>query len=180
MEPTGLDEECQLFKVRKLSPTSIPSHRCLILLQVIRAAVAENPTVTKDMPEIEYAMVDPPNLEWPRLRCFLVFKDEDPTKPGHGRVRAWCTQGLQDLYTMDKRLSRSAARLAIPQLLEEVNVLKKPQQTGERIGFKVALDRVFPGLPVEVVKTRGVEESVDQYIDRFLRVALRKNGGSES
>ena len=179
MEPTGLDEECQLFRVRKSLRGSGPSHCCLTLLQVTEAFVRETAMVSKDMVDVEHVIANPPSLEWPRLRCFLFFGDEDPTKPCHGRIEAWCAPGLQDMYNMDKDASRSASRLAISHLLEEINVLRKPQQTGETLKLKVALGKVFPGLPVEVLR-RDNEEPTEQYLNRIIKLNLRKSDGSGS
>ena len=38
----------------------------------------------------------------------------------------------ESYYDMDKEYSRVASRLAIPQLINEINVLKDPQQAEER------------------------------------------------
>ena len=42
-------------------------------------------------------------------------------------------ENLQETYyNMDKERSRAVSRLAIPQLMKEINVLRDPQQAGVR------------------------------------------------
>jgi len=66
------------------------------------------------MPDIQFAATNPPDVKLPHLRCFFFFD-------------------------VDKEHSRKASRLAIPQLLEEINVLKQPQQA-EQTFVVMALD----------------------------------------
>jgi len=122
---------------------------------------------------------NPPELDWPRLRCFFLFKNEDPTKPDHGRARVWCFANLQELlYDMDKEYARAAARMAIPQLLNEINVTKEPRMAEQRFMLMV-LKPYLSWAFLEKAERRN-EEPLEQYFDRILRAGDEENGGSGS
>jgi len=100
---------------------------------MIGARIEETAEIEKAAPNLKVAAAYPPDLKWPCLRGFLFFKDEDPTKPDHIRVREWRMEQLQEVFcNMGKEYSRAASRLAIPQLLNEINVLRQPQQAERR------------------------------------------------
>ena len=147
----------------------------------MEATITETARMTKEFPEMDYMMVNPPSLEYPRLRSFLFFGDEDPTKEGTGRIQAWCSPGLQDLHKVDKEYSRTAALRAIPQLINEINVLREPEEAAQRFRFKMALGQniSIPGVPVKIVN-RGDDEPVADYLDRILNLSVGWNGGSGS
>ena len=81
--------------------------------------------------------VNPPGMEWPRLRCYLFFKeDQDPTKSTFLRAIGWCQPHLQEVwYDLDKEWSSLAAKLTIPELLHEINIERDPQVAGETFKF---------------------------------------------
>lgn len=125
-------------------------------------------------------MVNPTDTELSRLRCFLFFEDEDDTKPRRGRIETWCTGVLQEMYDLDKEISRKLSTLAIPQLLNEINYLRQPRKAEKRFKFKTALGPCLtPGSPVEIVDC-GDDESIEDYIKRILRRPGIKYGGSGS
>jgi hypothetical protein len=135
MEHTGLDEDSQLFRVGNFH---IAPHCRYVLLKVTDALIEQTADIIKALPDLKDAMVNPPDLEWPRLRCVLSIKNEDLTKPDHVQVQAWCMMNLREVcYGLDKDYSHAASRLAIPQLLNEVNILREPQQAERRFRFMV-------------------------------------------
>jgi len=86
---------------------------------VTDVSIGETAKVLEGVRDYDDAMVNPPGLKWPRLRCFLSFKDEDPTQPDYVRVLGWCVPGLRELcFDVDKVFSRMAAMMAIPELLK--------------------------------------------------------------
>lgn len=141
--------------------------------------IEETENLIKAVPDLKDATVNPPDLEWSRLRCFLLFKDEDPTKSGHVRVRVWCLANLQELwYGMDKERSRAASRLAIPQLLKEINVLREPGTAEQRFRFMILNPGLFRTLMMEPEDDH--EEPLEQYFGRILYVADGEGGGAGS
>jgi len=83
-------------------------------------------------PTFDYRMVNPPDSEWPRLSCFFSF-ERDFTKPVHSQAIGWGVpwRQLALYYNMDKEFSRTASRLAIPQLQDQINVVRDPQHAEE-------------------------------------------------
>jgi len=121
---------------------------------------------------LEHAVISPPGLELPRLRCYLRFKHEDPTKPDYGRVQAWCLEDLRELwYDMDKAYSRAASRVAISQLLNEVNILREPLQAEERFDLLVSNQAMVRAL---LEKVHAGEGSLEE---RILRLIMTENDG---
>jgi len=98
-----------------------------------------------DMPDYDDRGINPPGLEWPRLRCFCFFKDdEDPTKPDLIRVLGWSLPGLRvEYYHLDKEYSRTVSQQAIPQLLNEINVLRDPEQAPLRFRSVASKPEVY-------------------------------------
>jgi len=85
--------------------------------------------MVKVVPDTEGVAVNPPDLKWPRVRCYFFFEDENPTGSYQVRAQAWCLPNLREqYYDVDKERSRRASRLALPQLLNEINVMRVPQQ----------------------------------------------------
>jgi len=82
-------------------------------------------------PDIQYTVDSPPD-GLPRLRCYFFFKDEHPAKFFHVRAQVWGMPYLRERCDEDKECSRRAAKLAIPLLLKEINVLGQPQQAEQR------------------------------------------------
>ena len=94
--------------------------------------------------EFEDAMVNPEGPELPRLRCFLIFRNEDPTEPDYVRVLWWRMPGLQKIwYGLDKEYSRAVSRLAIPKLLTEINIRRQPRVAKELFRSMVANSDLF-------------------------------------
>jgi len=124
---------------------------------------------------IEHAVINPPDLELPRFRCYLFFKHEDPTKQDYGRVQSWCMQDLRKFwYDMDKDYSRAASRVAISQLKDEINVLREPTQAEERFRLLVSDQAIAQALLGTVHAGEG---SLEQRFERILRLIMIENGG---
>lgn len=105
---------------------------------MVHAQIEETARMVKLAPEFKDAAATPPDLEWPRLRCFFCFKNDGPVKLDQARVQAWCLTNLREVcYGMDKEHSRAISRLAIPQLLNEINVLGQPRQAEKRFKYMV-------------------------------------------
>jgi len=84
------------------------------------------------IPDFDARTVNPPGIDWPRLLCFFFFHG-DYTKPDSIQTLAWCVPSLRETcYSLDKEHARAISRLAIPQLLDEINVLRDPQQAVQR------------------------------------------------
>jgi len=125
-------------------------------------------------PTLNDEIINPPGLEWSRLRCFYFFNG-DSTKPDHSQATGWSVPGLRVLfYGLDKEYSRKVSRLAIPQLLNEINVLREPQQAAQR--FKsVVMD---PDVLVESMRRAAEaddgEEPFERYLERIHRFSSTK------
>jgi len=127
----------------------------------------------------EDAMVSPQDLESPRLRCFFIFKDEDPTEPDYVRDLWWYLPTLQNLlYGLDKEYSRAISRLAIPALLTEINIRRQPREA-KRLFWSMAVD---PDLFLALTEVaEGCDgEQLGEHFERILRLSANKNGGSGS
>ena len=99
-------------------------------LQATEAAVKPCADIIKAFPKLaERLATGPPELR-PRLRCIVFVKDkDDPTRTERVRVHSRCVPNLRELRdTINKNYSRRAAsKLAIPLLLNEINVMKEPR-----------------------------------------------------
>jgi len=164
-EYTGLDEDHELYRVGKFHITRHVSmrsdpHCCLILLQVQKVVVDRVANMANAIPSIKSAaeLTNPPGPGFSRLRCFFFFKYEDPAL-FHSRCRTWWMEDLQgQCYDMDKEYSRRASALAIPQLTNEINILRDPQQAEER--FKLmSLGPDLSGTPMRKVEEDDEESS---------------------
>jgi len=115
MEHTDRNEDCQTFTVRK-------------------AIIQETATVLATIPPMEDVSVTPPNGEWARFRCFLFFKEQKGfASPNLVETMTWNLPNPRELwYGLDKEYSRAVAIRAIPQLLIEINEVRKPQQAEEK------------------------------------------------
>ena len=110
------------------------------------ALIKQNADMVEAIPGLT-SLTNPPDLKWPRLRCYFFIKNEDPTKSYQVRGQAWCVPDLRELYyDMDKDRSRKASRLALPQLLNEINVIREPQQAGRRIAILASNPDLFRSL----------------------------------
>jgi len=133
-------------------------------------------TVNLPTEGIEHAVVNPPDLELPRFRCYLFFKREDPTRQEYGRVQSWCMQDLRKFwYSMDKDYSRAASRVAISQLNGEINFLREPPRAEERFKLLVSDQAIAQALLGTVHAGEG---SSEQRFERILRLIMIENGGS--
>lgn len=127
--------------------------------------------------ELEDAMFNPQGLNWSRLRCFLIFKDEDPTEPDYIRVLWWCLPGLQGLwYGLGKEYSRTVSGLAIPELLTEINIRRQPRVAKELFRSMVANPDVFRVLMEAAEADDG--RSLGEHFERILHLSVNKNSGS--
>jgi len=108
------------------------------------------------MPGIKDMVTNPPNLKWPRLRCLLIFRGENPTEIPEVRVLPWSMPDFRRLcYDTDKDRSHAASKLALPHLLTEINTVKEPQEAGQR--FKsMALN---PAGSFLAIRGRGAEDN---------------------
>ena len=129
-------------------------------------------------PSFDDGMVNPPDMKWPRLRCFFFFKGGS-TKPDHVQSTGWCVPGLRVLYrSLDKEYSRVASRLAIPQLLDEINVLRDPQLATERFKSIVMNPDVLSASMRTAAATAGDEkEPFEQYLERLQHLPSTKEEG---
>ena len=179
MESTGRDGDCNSFGVRKSSRGSTPSDHYSILPQVAQAFIGETAKVLQSMPGYDDTAVNPPGLELPRFRCFFYFQDQDPTKPDHCRIQGWCLENIQILwYDIDKEYSRAASKLAIPQLLDEINIIRDPLQAEKRFRHLVVdLDLDWARRRTTNAAGDDVElEPLEEYFER-LRILTAEHGG---
>ena len=89
--------------------------------------------LVKIAPKIRNEEIVPPRPGMSRLRCFFFFRYRGPDKGFYSRGREWWMKNLQGLcYDKDKEYSRAASRIAIPQLMNEINFLRDPKQAEER------------------------------------------------
>jgi len=124
--------------------------------------------------------VGPEGPELPRLRCFLIFKDEDPTGLDYVRVLWWCMPSLQKMwYGLDKEYSRAVSRLAIPVLLIEINIRRQPREAKQFFGSIAMNPDVFSPL-VEAAEA-GDDELLWERFERIdAQLNAKKDGGSGS
>lgn len=138
--------------------------------------IADVVKATRDAPEVQHVMAASQNHDWPRLRCILIFGDEDPTKLGYGRVQVWSVSNLQDFYNMDKECSRLVSDLALPRLMNEINVLREPEQAAERFRCMVTVSNPSWTPTGESENDNG--EMLEEYLERTLHLGAKENGGS--
>jgi len=136
------------------------------------AYIEETATVLAVIPGYDDRMINHPGLEWPLLRCFFFFKEEGSAdKPYPIRFKGWSLPGLRALwYNLDKEYSREASRMAIPQLLKEINVLKDPQQARERFKCVVGNPGIYLASMLTAKAGDDQEEPFEQYLERISRI----------
>ena len=102
------------------------------------------------LPPALYAPASPPHPSLSRLRCIFFFNYPSATvEKYHARGETWWVMNLRELsYDMDKDYSRATSRLAIPELINEINVLQNPKQAAKRFGI-MALDPDLSREPME-------------------------------
>lgn len=133
-------------------------------------------TANLPISDIEHAVVSPPGLDLPRFRCCLFFKYEDPTKEEYSQVQSWCMQDFREFwYSVDKDYSRVAARAAISQLKDEINILRDPSRAEERFKLLISDPAIAQAL-LGTVHTSN-EGSSEQLFERILRSIMIENGG---
>jgi len=94
--------------------------------------------MVKLAPDLKHPVATVPDLKWPRLRGFFLFRGDEPNRFDQARAQAWCLTNLREVcYDMDKEHSRAISRLAIPQLLNKINILGHPRQAAERFKYMV-------------------------------------------
>lgn len=143
------------------------------------ACLEKTAAMLGDVPNYDDTLVNPPDLDWPRLRCFCFFRDNDVTKPDFMRVLGWCLPGLRVWYNLDKEYSRTASQLAIPQLLNEINVLRDPQQAAQRFRSVVAKPGIYMASLLRAADDND-EEPLEQYLERICRIPLPNQNGVSS
>ena len=157
MQHTGLEGEHQSYWVGKFHIpqhvcTKSDLHHCSILLQVVKACIERVADLIKISPSIKDVETDPPCPGMSRLRCFFFFRYGNPAKSCYARSRSWWMKNLRGLcYDVDKEYSLEASRLAIPQLMNEMNILRVPQQAEERLRL-VAFGSEISWTPMEKVE----------------------------
>ena len=124
--------------------------------------------MTRARPDVEDVMVITLDPGAPSLRCFLFFKNEDdPAGSYYCRIPTWSIKDLREVRcNMKKEDSRAASRLAIPQFIKEVNVLRDPEQAVER--FSCTLDLISSGPPVWDAE-KDDENPLEKHFERLLR-----------
>ena len=137
--------------------------------------------VLKAMPGYEDEMVYPPGLA--RFRSFFYFQDDDPTKPDHCRTQGWGLENLQLLwYDLDKEFSRAASKIAIPQLLDEINILRDPLQAEQRFRYLIVnIDLAWARIRTFNENGDDVElEPLEQYFQRLRILEAQEKSESGS
>ena len=115
--------------------------------------------IAKATPNMMDVPANPPGPGMSRLRCFFFFKYGDPAKFYYSRIQTWWMESLRgSYYDMDKEYSRTTSELVIPQLINEINVLREPQQAGER--FKL----MASGLDVSSTPMEEAEEDGNELL----------------
>ena len=133
----------------------------------------------KATPGLEDTMANRPGLESPCLHCFFFFEHEDPTKPDDVQVQGWCLDRFQELlYDLDKEYSCTASRMAVSQLIVEINCLKDPPMAESRFGFMVT-EPDLAGAFMEVAEKDDIEP-LKRWLDRIPSAGDQENGGSGS
>jgi len=130
------------------------------------------------VPSFDDAMVNPPGMEWPRLCCFFFFKG-DSIRPDHFQATRWCVPRLRVLYySLNKEYSRKIFKLAIPQLLNEINILRDPEQAAQRFRSLVMDPGVLlASMFMARMKVGDGEEPFEQYIERLQHLPNTKEEG---
>ena len=129
---------------------------------MVKVAVERIADLVKATPNtgIKDWRADPPRPGMSRLRCFFFFTYGGPDKAGYARSRAWWKENLWELYyDMDKEHSRTASRMAIPQLMNEINFLRDPQQAEERLRL-MAFGSEISWTPMETAEEDNEEPLV--------------------
>ena len=115
----------------------------------------------KHTPKLDVLVASPPDPRYSHLRCFFFFKSEAPDEFFHTRSRMWWTTLREVFYNMDKEYSRAVSKLAVPQLIKDINVLRDPEQAEQRFKF-MALDLDLPWTPMEKAgEDNDVEDDED-------------------
>ena len=76
---------------------------------------------------------------------------------------------------MDKVYSRVASRMAIPQLFDEINVLKEPLRAEQRFRL-MAIDKAIASAFLGTVAA-GSEVSLEQRFEVIIHLMMREEGG---
>ena len=114
----------------------------LFLLKVTHAHIERVADLVGILPpDLTDAPASPPDPGSSRLQCFFIFECDSPGgELSQAQGTTWWATNLRELSCdMDKEHSRTVSRLAIPQLINEINVLRDPQQAAKRFGI-MALD----------------------------------------
>ena len=99
----------------------------------------------------------------------LLLQGQGSHHVGLPVTHGWCQPVLRlGWYNLDKEYSWMASRLAIPQLLNETNVLRDPQRAAERFRSVVMKPEVYYA---SMLRGRAYddndEEPFEQYLDRL-------------
>ena len=135
------------------------------------AFIEETATVLKNvhntMPSYDDAMVNPPGVTMPRLRCYLFFKEEGqaPNKPDLMQPLGGCLPNLRMWCNMDKEYSRQTSMRAIPELLNEINVRRDPQMAEKR--FKNLIMEPYVASAFMDAAKAGNAEPYERQLDRM-------------
>jgi len=76
---------------------------------------------------------------------------------------------------MDKNYSRAASRVAISQLLSEINILREPLRAEKR--FKLLVSSRDMAQPLRGEVEAGSEELLEHRFEGVLRSIMMENGG---
>jgi len=79
-------------------------------------------------------------------------------------------------YNVDKSYSLAASRVAISQLVDEINVLRDPLQAEKRFRLLVSSRDMAQPLREKAVEA-GDEESLEHRFEGILRLSMMKSGG---
>ena len=93
-----------------------------VAVVIIKAVIERVADLVKTAPGINDVHTDPPFPGMSCLRCFFFFRYRTPAELYCTRSRAWWIRDIRELYyDMDKESSRVTSKLAIPQLMNEIN-----------------------------------------------------------
>ena len=78
---------------------------------------------------------------------------------------------------MDKDYSRTAARTAISQLFEKINILREPPQGEQRFRPQIVFDQAATTSAFLGTVEAGNEGSLEQHFERIILLIVMENGG---
>lgn len=162
-------------------PTCVKSDlRLGALCQVTEATVKSCADTAKIFPAVAESLIADSPRQCPRLRWAISSKDKNcPTKRDWIRLYSLYIPYLRALYySLDKRHSYAAAKLAIPLLMNHINTLKEPRLAERR--FRAMVDDLELIHALVGIAGNVTEETLRQFLEWMLRRGDGGNSGSGS